>query len=110
MHGFNPKLLDGIDVGNDTVQSKSTAVPIHSSNNYGSPYQASSGPPSDSFTSYSLPTRGFDTNGYEANKLGSPWQSMPTPSTEFSFAKLSEVLKSGEVISSYYDIMIRTML
>lgn len=89
LHGFNPKLLDGIDVGNDTVQSKSTAVPIHSSNNYGSPYQASSGPPSDSFTSYSLPTRGFDTNGYEANKLGSPWQSMPTASTGFSFANIA---------------------
>ena len=94
LHGFNQKLLDGINIGSDPIATNST-VPIVSSNGdypnaFGSPFQAASGPQSDSLGSFSLPSSsGFDTSVYETSNLGTSWQSKPATSTAFSFANIA---------------------
>jgi hypothetical protein len=83
LHGFKEKLLDGIQMNNvaPAPSGMSAPVPIASANRstgYSNPYssfQAASAPMSDGFGGFSLPSQGFDTQGYEAAKLGSSWQS-----------------------------------
>jgi hypothetical protein len=81
LHGYNQKLLDGIQMDSAAPAASRTSrpVPIASSSNgsgYPNPYSSfrpSSAPSSNGFGGSSLPSRGFEA--YENSRLGSSWQS-----------------------------------